>query len=424
MRPSFHRQQDRRCAPTSTRSASASPRPTRSCQWSFGEVTKPETINYRTFKPERDGLFCAKIFGPITDWECLCGKYKRMKHRGVICDKCGVEVTQAKVRRERLGHIKLATPGQPRVVLQGAAEPHRPPARHLAARPRAHPLLRGLRRHRSGRDRAEAEPAAHRGAVPQGARGARHRSSGRRWAPRRSRSCCKRVNVEKLAEELREKMRTETSVQKKLKYAKRLKVVDSVPQVEQQAGVDDPRRHPGDSARAASAGAARRRPLRDLGPQRPLSPRHQPQQPVEEADGAEGAGRHHPQREAHAAGSGGRAVRQRPPRPRAARRQQPSAQVAVRHAQGQAGPLPPEPARQARRLLRPFGHRRRSRAEAAPVRPAEEDGARAVQAVHLQQARRAAARRHHQAGQGDGRAAASPKCGTSSKRSSASIRCC
>src|SRR6476469_4250344 len=77
--------------------------------WSFGEVTKPETINYRTFKPERDGLFCAKIFGPITDWECLCGKYKRMKHRGVICDKCGVEVTQAKVRRERLGHITLAT---------------------------------------------------------------------------------------------------------------------------------------------------------------------------------------------------------------------------------------------------------------------------------------------------------------------------
>src|ERR1044072_5026597 len=78
--------------------------------WSHGEVKKPETINYRTFKPERDGLFCAKIFGPITDWECLCGKYKRMKHRGVICDKCGVEVTQAKVRRERLGHIALATP--------------------------------------------------------------------------------------------------------------------------------------------------------------------------------------------------------------------------------------------------------------------------------------------------------------------------
>ena len=83
--------------------------PEKILSWSHGEVTKPETINYRTFKPERDGLFCAKIFGPVTDWECLCGKYKRMKHRGVVCDKCGVEVTQSKVRRERLGHIKLAT---------------------------------------------------------------------------------------------------------------------------------------------------------------------------------------------------------------------------------------------------------------------------------------------------------------------------
>jgi DNA-directed RNA polymerase subunit beta' len=79
-------------------------------EWSYGEVKKPETINYRTFKPERDGLFCAKIFGPVKDYECNCGKYKRMKHRGVVCEKCGVEVIQAKVRRERLGHIELATP--------------------------------------------------------------------------------------------------------------------------------------------------------------------------------------------------------------------------------------------------------------------------------------------------------------------------
>ncbi|AFU99025.1 DNA-directed RNA polymerase subunit beta' [Simiduia agarivorans] len=78
--------------------------------WSFGEVKKPETINYRTFKPEREGLFCAKIFGPVKDYECLCGKYKRMKHRGIICEKCGVEVTLAKVRRERMGHIELASP--------------------------------------------------------------------------------------------------------------------------------------------------------------------------------------------------------------------------------------------------------------------------------------------------------------------------
>ena len=78
--------------------------------WSFGEVKKPETINYRTFKPERDGLFCAKIFGPVKDYECLCGKYKRLKHRGVICEKCGVEVALAKVRRDRMGHIELASP--------------------------------------------------------------------------------------------------------------------------------------------------------------------------------------------------------------------------------------------------------------------------------------------------------------------------
>src|SRR5579872_3839240 len=79
-------------------------------EWSHGEVKKPETINYRTFKPERDGLFCAKIFGPVKDYECICGKYKRMKHRGIVCEKCGVEVIQSKVRRERLGHINLATP--------------------------------------------------------------------------------------------------------------------------------------------------------------------------------------------------------------------------------------------------------------------------------------------------------------------------
>jgi DNA-directed RNA polymerase subunit beta' len=86
------------------------PSPEKIRSWSYGEVKKPETINYRTFKPERDGLFCAKIFGPIKDYECLCGKYKRLKHRGVICEKCGVEVTLSKVRRERMGHIELASP--------------------------------------------------------------------------------------------------------------------------------------------------------------------------------------------------------------------------------------------------------------------------------------------------------------------------
>lgn len=79
-------------------------------QWSKGEVKKPETINYRTLKPEKEGLFCEKIFGPTKDWECHCGKYKRVRYKGVVCDRCGVEVTKAKVRRERMGHIELAAP--------------------------------------------------------------------------------------------------------------------------------------------------------------------------------------------------------------------------------------------------------------------------------------------------------------------------
>ena len=163
--------------------------PDKILSWSHGEVTKPETINYRTFKPERDGLFCAKIFGPITDWECLCGKYKRMKHRGVICDKCGVEVTQAKVRRERLGHITLATPVSHVWFFKGL------PSRigHLLDI-----SLRDLERVLyfeayvvvdAGRHRPQAEPAAQRGAVPQGARGLRLPVPARRWAPRPSRSC-------------------------------------------------------------------------------------------------------------------------------------------------------------------------------------------------------------------------------------------
>ena len=84
--------------------------PEKILEWSYGEVKKPETINYRTLKPERDGLFCERIFGPTKDWECYCGKYKRLRFKGKICERCGVEVTRAKVRRERMGHIKLAAP--------------------------------------------------------------------------------------------------------------------------------------------------------------------------------------------------------------------------------------------------------------------------------------------------------------------------
>jgi hypothetical protein len=210
------------------------------------------------------------------------------------------------------------------------------------------------------------------------------------WAPRRSEALLENFDLDAEAEKLRETIRSGKA---------------------------------GDPAGPASAGAARRRPLRDLRPERPLPPRHQPQQPPEAADRAARARHHRPQREAHAAGGRRRAVRQRPPRPRHHRRQQASAEVAVRHAQGQAGPLPPEPARQARRLLRPFGHRGRSRAQAAPVRPAEEDGARAVQAVHLS---RSTPRAGHATTikQAKKVERERPRSGTSSKRSSASIRCC
>ena len=102
-------------------------------EWSYGEVKKPETINYRTLKPERDGLFCERIFGPTKDWECHCGKYKKIRYKGKVCDRCGVEVTRAKVRRERMGHIELATPVSHIWYFKGIPSPdgsaagHQPP---------------------------------------------------------------------------------------------------------------------------------------------------------------------------------------------------------------------------------------------------------------------------------------------------------
>ena len=130
--------------------------------WSHGEVKKPETINYRTFKPERDGLFCAKIFGPTKDYECNCGKYKRMRHRGVVCEKCGVEVIQSKVRRERMGHIDLATPVAHIWFLKSLPSRIGTVLDLTLEGDREDPLLRVLRRHRSeGQPTSEAR-AAHR----------------------------------------------------------------------------------------------------------------------------------------------------------------------------------------------------------------------------------------------------------------------
>jgi DNA-directed RNA polymerase subunit beta' len=225
MRPSFHDNKTTlRADFDAIRISLASPE--KILSWSFGEVTKPETINYRTFKPERDGLFCAKIFGPITDWECLCGKYKRMKHRGVICDKCGVEVTQAKVRRERLGHIMLATPVSHVWFFKGL------PSRigHLLDI-----SLRDLERilYFEGYvvvDPGDTDLKQNQLLNEEQFRKARE-DFGTKFRAQMGaeaiKELLKRVNIEKLAEELRAKMRSESSVQKKLKYAKRLKVVDS-----------------------------------------------------------------------------------------------------------------------------------------------------------------------------------------------------
>ncbi len=224
MRPSFHERGALTSDFDAIRISLASP--DKIMSWSHGEVTKPETINYRTFKPERDGLFCAKIFGPITDWECLCGKYKRMKHRGVICDKCGVEVTQAKVRRERLGHITLATPVSHVWFFKGL------PSRigHLLDI-----SLRDLERVLYFEayvvvDPGETELKQNGLLNEEQYRKAREEHQHRfkaQMGAEAIKELLKRVNIERLAVELREKMRGELSAQKKLKYAKRLKVVDS-----------------------------------------------------------------------------------------------------------------------------------------------------------------------------------------------------
>ncbi|MEZ5306205.1 MAG: DNA-directed RNA polymerase subunit beta' [Pyrinomonadaceae bacterium] len=203
----------------------ASPEKIRS--WSHGEVTKPETINYRTFKPERDGLFCARIFGPVADWECLCGKYKRMKHRGVVCDKCGVEVTQSKVRRERLGHIELASPCSHVWFFKGL------PSRighllditlrdlekilyfelYIVIDPGDVPDLKEKDLLTDERYRELMQEYPHQFVAKMGAEAIKE--------------LLMQIDIPELVDELRVSMKTETSQQKKLKHSKRLKVANS-----------------------------------------------------------------------------------------------------------------------------------------------------------------------------------------------------
>jgi DNA-directed RNA polymerase subunit beta' len=268
----------------------ASPQKVR--EWSYGEVKKPETINYRTFKPERDGLFCAKIFGPVKDYECNCGKYKRMKHRGVVCEKCGVEVIQSKVRRERMGHITLATPvahiwflkslpsrigtllditlKELEKVLYCEAyivlEPGKTPLdkKNIILEEKYHKL-----REEFGPDGFRAEMGAE--AIQE---------------------LLKQLDLDQLATQLRKEMKTSTSDAKRKKLAKRLKVVEAfrasgnrpewmVLEVIPVIPPDLRPLVPLDGGRFATSD------LNDLG--------HKPEQPAEKAAGAERSGNHHPQ---------------------------------------------------------------------------------------------------------------------------------
>jgi len=197
-------------------------------EWSWGEVTKPETINYRTFKPEKDGLFCARIFGPVTDWECLCGKYKRMKHRGVICEKCGVEVTLSKVRRERMGHIELACPASHVWFFKGL------PSRigHLLEI-----TLRDLERVLYFEAYVVIDP----GETPLEEKQVLTEEEYRRLREEHPepksfvakmgaeaiKELLMKVRIDELALELRHQMKAATSQQKRQKYSKRLKVVEA-----------------------------------------------------------------------------------------------------------------------------------------------------------------------------------------------------
>ena len=432
--------------------------------WSNGEVKKPETINYRTLKPEKDGLFCEKIFGPTKDWECYCGKYKRVRFKGIICERCGVEVTRSKVRRERMGHIELAAPVVHIWYLRGTRSwlayllMGTEPREELKAKQlekviyfaanlvtwvdeeRRHndlPELEAELARGAGRDRALSatststagsrtsrprsrswRPAGPRTPSsrpasgpptrrsPPSASGPRPRStwpgapstssatssparssrtrasgascatatattSGAAWAPTPSPSSSARSTSTREEIKLREIDRRRRRPPSAVGPAQaeghqaaqdRHRLQPPRPRHRppgQRALGHDPRRRPGHPARPAPHGAARRWPLRHVRPQRPLPPGHQPQQPAQAPPRPRRARDHRQQREAHAAGGGRRPVRQRPPGPSRHRARQPPPQVPVRHAQGQAGPVPPEPAGQAGRLLRPFGHRGR-----------------------------------------------------------------
>ena len=373
--------------------------PEKILSWSYGEIKKPETINYRTFKPERDGLFCARIFGPIKDYECLCGKYKRMKYKGIICEKCGVEVTLSRVRRERMGHIELAAPVAHIWFLKSL------PSRiatlldmtlkdiervlyfenYIVTEP-------GLTSLKENQLLSEEEYMI---AVDEFGEDQFTAMIGAEAIYEMLAS----MNLEKIAGDLRAEMADTTSELKQKKLMKRLKIVENFmesgnrpewmimkvvpvipPDLRPLVPLDGGRFATSDLNDLYRRVINRNNRLKRLIELRApgIIIRNEKRMLQESVDALFDNGRRGPRHH---------------------RCQQASAEVAVRHAQGQAGPLPSELARQARRLFRPFGHRDRSGTEAAPVRPAEENGARTVQAVHLRPPRRQGVFLDRQAGQ-------------------------
>ena len=189
----------------------ASPHDIRS--WSFGEVKKPETINYRTYRPEKDGLFCERIFGPEKDWECACGKYRGMKYKGMICDRCGVKVTHSRVRRKRMGHIELAAPVVHIWFFKAMPSRLGSLLDMKTTEPGEGHLLPGLRRHRSRRHAAQEAAAPDRRGVPRGPRAVRRRRVRSRHGRRgRSASCCGSSTWSSSAKQLRSELR-ETGIE-------------------------------------------------------------------------------------------------------------------------------------------------------------------------------------------------------------------
>ena len=477
--------------------------------WSNGEVKKPETINYRTLKPEKDGLFCEKIFGPTKDWECYCGKYKRVRFKGIICERCGVEVTRSKVRRERMGHIELAAPvvhiwylrgtrSWLAYLLSGTEVREELKAKQLEkviyfaanlvtwvdadkrhedlanlenelnaekdeiVKERELELARRMEDLENEIAALEAEGAkdsdirSRQKAVDKDLASIRERydeeldlvqrsfDEFRDLHPRKIiedemlwrelkdrygeyfdggmgadalKQLINRIDLDEEEVKLKDQIDPNTggrplSAQRKQKAIKRLKIVTAFNRRDDHGKrVNDPRAmildvvpvippelRPMvqlDGGRFATSDLNdlyrrvinrnnRLKRLLDLGAPE-IIVNNEKRMLQEAVDALFDNGR----RGRPVTGPG-----------------QPPAQVAVRHAEGQAGPVPPEPARQARRLLGPFGHRGRPHAQAAPVRPAQADGARAVQAVRHEGAGRPRAGAEHQVGQAHGRAPA------------------